>query len=88
MSKLEELVEMVKADELLKQNKEKDKGCNVLLCILAIIGAVAAAAGIAYAVYRFLSPNYLKEFEDEFADDDEEEEEKKDEDCFVDESGK
>ena len=69
MSKLEELVEMVKADELLKQKKEKDKGCNVLLWILAIIGAVAAVAAIAYAVYCFFTPDYLEDFEEDFDDD-------------------
>jgi len=49
---------------------------------LAIIGAVAAVAGIAYAVYRFFTPDYLEDFEDDFDDDfdddffeDEEEEE-------------
>ncbi len=47
--------------------KEKD-GCNVLLWILAIIGLITAAAGIAYAVYRFINRDYLEDFEDEFED--------------------
>lgn len=34
-----------------------------------MIGAVAAVAGIAYAVYRFFAPSYLDEFEDDFDDD-------------------
>ena len=34
-----------------------------------MIGAVAAVAGIAYAVYRFFAPAYLDEFEDDFDDD-------------------
>lgn len=29
--------------------------------VLAIIGAVAAVAGIAYAVYRFFTPDYLED---------------------------
>ena len=33
--------------------------------VLAIIGAVAAVAGIAYAVYRFFTPDYLEDFEDD-----------------------
>ena len=35
----------------------------------AIIGAVAAVAGIAYAVYRFFTPDYLEDFEEDFDDD-------------------
>ena len=46
--------------------------------ILAIIGAVAAVAGIAFAVYRYMNPKYsdfdgdfdYDEFEDDFEDDD------------------
>ena len=37
--------------------------------MLALLGAVAAMAGIAYAVYRYLTPNYLKDFEEDFEDD-------------------
>ena len=37
--------------------------------VLAIIGAVAAVAGSAYAVYRFFTPDYLEDFEDDFDDD-------------------
>ena len=36
---------------------------------LAIIGAVAAVAAIAYGVYRFFTPDYLEDFEDDFDDD-------------------
>ena len=36
-------------------------------------GAVAAVAGIAYAVYRFVTPKYLEEFEEEFDEDFEDE---------------
>jgi hypothetical protein len=36
---------------------------------LAIVGAVAAVAGIAYTVYRFFTPDYLEDFEDDFDDD-------------------
>ena len=31
--------------------------------------AVAAVAAIAYAVYRFFTPDYLEDFEDDFDDD-------------------
>ena len=36
--------------------KKEEKKCNPLVIALAIIGAIAAIAGIAYAVYYFLIP--------------------------------
>ena len=95
MNKIEELLEQVKGKDLkdLKEllNKkqvvvEKEKKCSPLLWILAIVGFVAAVAGIAYAVYRYFTPDYLEDFEDEDYDDDDfeddffEEEDEKSED--------
>ena len=64
--------------------KDNEKKCNTLLWVLAIIGAVAAVAAIAYAVYRYMTPDYLDDFDDDFEDDfeddffdDEEDEEEK-----------
>ena len=69
--------------------KEEKKECNVLVWVLAIIGAVAAIAAIAYAVYRYLTPDYLEDFEDEFEEEDETAAEaalvEDEEDIFVDE---
>ncbi|MCD8037532.1 MAG: hypothetical protein LUE96_00330 [Lachnospiraceae bacterium] len=48
---------------------ENEKKGNTLLWILAVIGAVAAVAAIAYAVYRYMTPDYLDDFDDEFDDD-------------------
>ena len=70
MNKLENLIDLVKANELLnKKEEEPKKKCNVVVCVLAIVGAIAAVAAIAYAVYRHLTPDYLDDFEDEFEDD-------------------
>lgn len=68
MKKIEELIEMAKWNELLGKKDEKKK-CNVLLWVLAIVGIVAAVAAIAYAVYRYLTPDYLEDFEEEFEED-------------------
>ena len=65
MNKMEEFLAANRLNELIHK-KEED---NTLLWVLAIIGAVAAVAGIAYAVYRFLTPSYPEEFEDDFDDD-------------------
>ena len=52
-----------------KKKKEDEKEKNTVLWVLAIIGAVAAVAGIAFAVYRFFAPDYLEDFEEDFDDD-------------------
>ena len=62
INKMEEFIAALK-----KREDEQQK--NTLLCILAIIGAVAAVAGIAFAVYRYFSPDCLDDFEEEFEDD-------------------
>lgn len=64
MNKLDEVVELLK-----RRESEDDKTKNILLWVLAIVGAVTAVAGIAYAVYRFFTPDYLEDFEDDFDDD-------------------
>ena len=66
MSRVEEIVNATKLNDLLHRKEEEDKKKNCILWVLAIIGAVAAVAGIAYAVYRFFTPDYLEDFEDDF----------------------
>ena len=51
------------------KKKEDEKEKNTVLWVLAIIGAVAVVAGIAFAVYRFFAPDYLEDFEEDFDDD-------------------
>ena len=51
------------------KKKEDEKEKNTVLWVLAIIGAVAAVVGIAFAVYRFFAPDYLEDFEEDFDDD-------------------
>ncbi len=82
MNKLENMLDMARLNELLGKKDEKKKS-NVVLWGLAIVGAVAAVAAIAYAVYRYFTPNYLEDFEEDFEDDFEDEE---DDDFFEDES--
>ena len=66
MNKIDEVLELLKQRE-----RESEKPKNVILWVLAIVGAVAAVAGIAYAVYRFVTPDYLEDFDDYFEDEDE-----------------
>lgn len=69
MSRLEDLMNSSRMNELLHRKEQEEKKKNCILWILAIIGAVAAVAGIAYTVYRFFTPDYLEDFEDDFDDD-------------------
>ena len=55
MSKVEEFIAETKLNDLLHK-KEAESQKNKVIWVLAIIGAVAAVAGIAYAVYRFFAP--------------------------------
>ena len=68
MNKIEEMVSPTKLSEILKK-RDEDKVKKTIIWVLAIVGAVAAIAGIAYAVYRFLTPDYLEDFEEELIDD-------------------
>ena len=76
-NKVEELMDFVKTHDVgeLKDywnHKEDEKKANTVLWVLAIIGAVAAVAAvaaIACAVYRYLTPDYLEDFDDDFDDD-------------------
>lgn len=78
MKKLEELVSSnAKLAELLHLKKEEElEKKNTALYVFAILGAVAAIALIAFAVYRYLNPVYVEdvdlndeEFEELFEDD-------------------
>ena len=63
---------LMKLDELvssMKKKEEKSKTRDAIVIALAILGVVAAVAGIAYAVYRFVTPAE-DEFDDDFDDDD------------------
>lgn len=76
--KLDDLINSAKINELLNKKQAEEESKTCLLWILAIIGAVASVAAIAYAVYRFMNPKYANfdgefdydEFEDDFDDDD------------------
>ena len=48
-----------------------DRECGssgFLVKLLAVIGAITVIAGIAYAVYKYFTPDYLEDLEDDFDD--------------------
>ena len=59
MNKLDELKDLITA----LQKKEEEIQKNTVLLVLA------AVAGIAYAVYRYFTPDYLDDFDDDLDDD-------------------
>ena len=68
MKKMEDLIAETKLYDLL-QKKDSEKIKKTILWILAIVGVIVAIAAIAYAVYRFVTPDYLEDFEEDFDDD-------------------
>lgn len=90
MKNWDDVVDFLQEKNLLGRNcclkKEEEKKSNIWVWILAIVGGIAVIAGIAYAVYRYLTPDYIDEFDDDFDDDfeddffDDEEEESEKED--------
>ena len=68
MERIEEMVSATKLNEILRR-RDDDKIKKTILWVLAIVGAVAAIATIAYGVYRYFAPDYLEDFEEDFEDD-------------------
>lgn len=68
-NRFEDFMNTAKLNELLHKKELEEKNKNTILIALAVIGAVAAVAGIAYAVYRYFTPDYLEDFDDDFDDD-------------------
>ena len=70
-NRVEEIMNATKLNEFLHRKEEEEKKKTCVLWILAIIGVVAAVAAIAYGVYRFFTPDYLEDFDDDFFDEEE-----------------
>lgn len=67
-NKIDDLLSTMKLGELIHRKDPMEKRRHTMMCVLAIIGAIAAVAVIAYAVYRYMNPDYLEDFEDDFDD--------------------
>lgn len=69
LDKLSQLLAETKLNELIHKKEDPiEEKKHTVVFILAIIGAVAAIAGIAYAVYKYMTPDYLEDFDDDFDD--------------------
>lgn len=67
--RIEELIHRIRVNELLEKKNEEDQVKRVVLTVLAVIGVVVFVAGIAFAVYKFMTKDYLEDYEDDFDDD-------------------
>lgn len=59
--KFNELLAQTKINDLLHRKEKKNNG---IVIALAIIGSIAAVAGIAFLVYKWVNPKYIAEFDD------------------------
>lgn len=66
MKNLSDFLEMAKVSDIINKKENEE---NKIVWALAIIGAIAAVAGIAYAVYKYLTPDYMDDFDEDFDDD-------------------
>ena len=67
--RVDELMQRIRVKELYEKEMENDRMKRVILTVLAALGIVACVAGIAFAVYKFMSRDYLEDYEDDFDDD-------------------
>lgn len=75
----DDFLEATKLDEIVyKKQREaerqaelekKEKIKTIVITVICIVLGIAAIAGIAYLVYRYLTPDYLEDFDDDFDDD-------------------
>ena len=64
--KFDDIMNKAKISQLISKNKAEEEKKSCILWVLAIIGAVASVAAIAYAVYRHMTPRYLDDFDGDF----------------------
>lgn len=73
--------------DLLKKEEPQPKKCKCKFgCIICVIIAILVVAAVIYGLYRYFTPDYLDDFDDDFEDDEfddddffEDDEDKKDE---------
>lgn len=68
-SKIEDLLNAAKLNELVHKKEMEEEKKSTIVWVLAIIGAIATIAGIAFAVYKYFTPDYLADLDDDFDDD-------------------
>ncbi len=79
-NKIDELLELTRINEMIEKKEAANakKPSNIILWCLAVFGAIAAVATIAYLVFDYMIPDYdedydyddddFDDFEDDFVD--------------------
>ncbi len=71
---IKDILVAAKLNEILKRDEEEAEMSkkSPIVTVLAVIGAIVAVACIAFAVYKYFTPDYLDDFDDgdDFDDDD------------------
>ena len=57
-----------KLAKLQKKEEEEQKKNNTIVIVIGIVMGLIVIAGIAYALYRYFTPDYLDDFEDDLDD--------------------
>ena len=68
----DDFLEATKLDEIIykkQREAEKEKRKQIIITVVCIVAGIAAVAGIAQFVYRYLRPDYLEDFDDDLDDD-------------------
>ncbi len=68
LARVDELVSLARIDELMKK-RDDDKFKKTLYTIAIVFVCMIAIAGLAFALYKFFTPEYLEDFEEDFEDD-------------------
>ncbi len=70
-TKIDELLEITRINEMLEKKEAANakKPGNVILWCLAVFGAIAAVATIAYLVFDYMIPEYDDDYDDDDFDD-------------------
>lgn len=64
-----DIINSVKVNELFHKKEAEDKKKNCVMWVLAIVGIVTVIAAIAYAVYKFVTPDYYEDDDIDFDQD-------------------
>lgn len=68
-NRFNDLINSVKVNELFHKKEAEDKKKNCVMWVLAIVGVVTVIAAIAYAVYKFVTPDYYEDDDIDFDQD-------------------
>lgn len=67
-NRFDDWLNAMKLGEYVHKKGPEEKRNQIVMGILSVIGAVTVIAAIAYAVYKYLNPGCMDDFDDDFDD--------------------